>query len=170
MIKSSLENAINNQINAELYSSYLYLSMSAYFEAKSFAGFAKWMAIQSQEEYAHAIKFYTYLIQKGGKVKLSKIDEPKQEWKSLLDVFEDTYEHEQKVTASINAIVDLALQEKDHATVSFLNWFVTEQVEEEATAQKIVDDLKLIGDNNNGLFMMDRELGQRAATASSATE
>ncbi|MDP3830290.1 MAG: ferritin [Ignavibacteriaceae bacterium] len=169
MIKSSLENAINNQINTEFYSSYLYLSMSAYFEAKSFSGFAKWMVIQAQEEYTHAMKFYTYLIQKGGMVKLSQIDEPKQEWKSLIDVFEDTYEHEQKVTASINAIVDLALQEKDHATVSFLNWFVTEQVEEEATVQKIVDDLKLIGDNNNGLFMMDRELGQRATTASSVT-
>ncbi|MDP2303105.1 MAG: ferritin [Ignavibacteria bacterium] len=169
MIKSSLENAINNQINTEFYSSYLYLSMSAYFEAKSFSGFAKWMVIQAQEEYTHAMKFYTYLIQKGGLVKLSQIDEPKQEWKSLIDVFEDTYEHEQKVTASINAIVDLALQEKDHATVSFLNWFVTEQVEEEATVQKIVDDLKLIGDNNNGLFMMDRELGQRATTASSVT-
>jgi ferritin len=166
MIKSNLENAINNQINAELYSSYLYLSMSAFFETKSFTGFAKWMAIQSQEEYAHAIKLFTYLIQKGGKVKLSKIDEPKQEWKSLLDVFEDTYEHEQKITSCINEIVDLALQEKDHATVSFLNWFVTEQVEEEAVAQKIIDDLKLLGDNNNGLFMMDRELGQRAAVQS----
>jgi ferritin len=169
MIKSSIENAINNQINTEFYSSYLYLSMSAYFEAKSFSGFAKWMVIQAQEEYTHAMKFYTYLIQKGGLVKLSQIDEPKQEWKSLIDVFEDTYEHEQNVTASINAIVDLALLEKDHATVSFLNWFVTEQVEEEATVQKIVDDLKLIGDNNNGLFMMDRELGQRATTASSVT-
>jgi ferritin len=170
MIKSSIENAINNQINAELYSSYLYLSMSAYFETKSLTGFAKWMSIQSKEEYAHAMKFYAYLIQKGGKVKFSKIDEPKQEWKSLLDVFEDTYAHEQKVSASINEIVDLALQEKDHATVSFLNWFVTEQVEEEATAQKLVDDLKLIGDNNSGLFMMDRELGQRASAPAGEAE
>lgn len=165
MIKTNIEDALNNQINAELYSSYLYLSMSAYFESKSLSGFAKWMAIQSQEEYAHAMKFYAYLIQKGGKAKLAKIDEPKAEWKSILDVFEDTYAHEQKVSASINAIVDLALQEKDHATVSFLNWFVTEQVEEEATAQKLVDDLKLIGDNNNGIFLIDRELGQRVAEA-----
>lgn len=166
MIKSNIESAINNQINAELYSSYLYLSMAAHLETKSLSGFANWMRVQSQEEYTHAMKFYDYLIQKGGNVKLASIDKPNSEWKTLLGLFEEVYAHEQKVSQSIDAIVDLALTEKDHATVSFLNWFVTEQVEEEATAQKLVDDLKLIGDNNNGLFMMDRELGTRVVEPS----
>jgi ferritin len=164
MIKPKIEQELNKQINEEMYSSYLYLSMSAYFETVNLAGCANWMKIQSQEEYLHAMKFYTYLVQKGGKVMLQAIQEPTHAWENVLNVFEATLAHERHITARIDGLVNLALEEKDHATNSFLQWFVTEQVEEEATAEKIIDDLKMIGDNRTGLFMMDRELGARVFT------
>ena len=137
--------------------------MAAYFESANMNGFSQWMKVQSQEEYGHAMKFYSYLLQKGGKVTLLPIEKPKAVWGSTLEAFEDTYAHEQKITACIDHLVDLAVELKDHATNSFLQWFVNEQVEEEANDTKIIDDLKLIGDNKSGLFMLDRELGQRSA-------
>ncbi len=164
MINPKMEAALNSQINEEFYSSFLYLSMSAYFESVSLTGFAHWMGIQAQEEHAHAMKFYTYLIQKGGKVNLRAVAEPKTKWDSVLNVFEDTYEHEQKITLLIDNLVNLAIEVKDHASNSFLQWFVTEQVEEESNVTKIIDELKMIGDNRTGTFMMDRELKQRIFT------
>jgi ferritin len=159
-----MEEAVNSQINKELYSSYLYLSMSAFLERQNLNGFANWMKIQSQEEYLHAMKFYAYLIQKGGKVTLLQIDKPKTEWRSILEAYEDTYVHELTVTESIDNLVNLALEVKDHATNSFLQWFVNEQVEEESNVTKILDELRMIGDNKTGLFMLDRELAQRVLT------
>jgi len=164
MINPKMEAALNQQINEEFYSSFLYLSMSAYFESVNMTGFANWMKVQTQEEYFHATKFYNYLIQKGGRVQLNAIQKPKTEWKSLVEVFEETYAHEQKISSLINGLVDLALEVRDHATNSFLQWFVTEQVEEEANVTKILEDLKVIGDNKSVLFMIDREVGQRVFT------
>jgi len=170
MINNKVDASLNAQINKELFSSYLYLSMAAYFEGRSLSGFASWMRLQSAEEYGHAMKFYNYLLTKGGKVQLDAIEKPQADWKSTIDVFEATYKHEQFISASINDLVGIAMGEKDFATVNFLNWFVTEQVEEEATVCKILDDLKLIGDNNSGTFMLDRELGQRQPSAPEAAE
>jgi len=161
MISKKIQEELNKQINAEFYSSYFYLSMSAYFEAMDLQGFAKWFRMQADEEYAHAMKIFDYVYQIGGEVKLQKIAGPKTGWDSFLEVFKDTFEHEQKVTNSINTLVDLAQQEKDHATVNFLQWFVSEQVEEEATAQMNVKKMEMIGDSKSGLFMLDNELGSR---------
>lgn len=161
MISQKMTEALNKQINAELYASYLYLSMAAYFDAQNFNGFAHWMKKQSQEEYGHAMKIYGYLNDVGAKVDLQTIEKPKSEWKDSLDAFSDALEHEKKVTKMINDLTDQAISEKDHSTNIFLHWFVEEQVEEVATAQQIVDKLKLVGDNKNGLFMLDRELGSR---------
>jgi ferritin len=161
MISKKIQEALNKQINAEFYSSYFYLSMSAYFEVNDLQGFAKWFRMQADEEYAHAMKIFDYVYQIGGEVKLQMIDGPKTEWDSFLEVFKDTFEHEQKVTKSINTLVDLAQKEKDHATVNFLQWFVSEQVEEEATAQMNVKKMEMIGDSKSGLFMLDNELGSR---------
>jgi ferritin len=161
MIKQTIEKAINEQINAELYSAYLYLSMSAYFESKNLGGFAHWMTIQAREEVNHAMKFYNYIHERGGKVSLKAIDSPPGSWKSPLDVFESAYKHEVKVTGLIHKLVNLARSDKDVATENFLMWYVNEQVEEEASADAVVQKLKLVKDSSNGLFMMDRELGQR---------
>jgi ferritin len=163
MISKNIQTALNKQLNAEFYSSYFYLSMSAYFEANDLQGFAKWFRMQADEEYAHAMKIFDYVYQVGGEVALQKIDGPKTKWNSFLEVFKDTFVHEQKVTKSINTIVDLAQKEKDHATVNFLQWFVGEQVEEEATAQQNVKRMEMIGDSKSGLFMLDNELGSRTA-------
>ena len=170
MISEKMEKAINSQINAELYSSYLYLSMSAWFSDHSLDGCAHWMRAQAQEELVHAMKFYDYLIERGGKVVVSGIDAPPTTWKSPLDVFEYTYSHEQKVTGLIHDLVNQAISEKDHATTTFLNWFVSEQVEEEASADEIVQKLKLIKDSSSGLFMIDRELGTRVSSVQSTGE
>jgi ferritin len=140
--------------------------MSAYFQSISLGGFANWMRVQAQEEMTHAMKFYDFVNERGGRVTLTAIDAPPTKWKSILDVFENTLSHEQKVTGLINDLVNLALKEKDHASQIFLQWFVSEQVEEEASADEIVQKLKLIGDAGGGIFMLDRELGQRAFTAS----
>ena len=164
MIGKKVEAALNNQINAELYSAYLYLSMNSYFLSINLTGFANWMRIQALEEMTHADKFYRYVNERGGKVTLMPIEGPPGEWSSPLAAFEDVYRHEQKVTAMIHSLVDLAIEEKDHATSSMLHWFVDEQVEEEANAQSIVAQLKLIGENTGGLFMLDREMGTRVFT------
>ncbi len=165
MLSKNLETALNNQVRDELYSSYLYLSISAYFESINFSGFAAWMKAQANEEYFHAMKIYDYIHVRGGRVTLHAIAAPPAEWKSVLDGFETAYEHEKKVTAMINNLVDISIQEKDHAANSFLQWFVTEQVEEESTALRIVEDLKMIGDNKGALFMYDREAGRRGQAA-----
>lgn len=161
MINPKIEAALNKQLNEEFYSSYLYLSMSAFFERLNLAGFANWMKVQSQEEYSHAMKFYTYLMQKGGTAVLEQINKPVATWDSTLAVFEATYKHEQHISECVNSLVDLALEVRDHATNSFLAWFVNEQVEEEANVTKLIEELKMVGDNKTGLFMMDRELAQR---------
>jgi ferritin len=156
-----MEKALNDQINAELFSAYAYLSMSAYFEGNDFTGFASWMNAQAQEEVAHAMKIYKFIIDRGGQVKLAAIDGPPVEWDSPLAVFEAGYKHEQHVTSLIHKLVALAIEENDYATKNMMDWFVDEQVEEEASASEIVQQLKLIGDNGHGLLMLDRELGQR---------
>ena len=164
MLSKQMEEAINKQINAEIYSSYLYLSMCAYFESISLTGSASWMRQQAQEEMFHAMKMFDYVNERGGRVIMQTVEQPETEWTSAADVFENVLSHEQKVTGLINDLVNLALDERDHATNIFLQWFVSEQVEEEATAGEIVDKLKLIGNDANGLFMLDRELGQRQFT------
>jgi ferritin len=164
MISKKMEDALNEQVNAELYSAYLYLSMESYFKAQNLNGFANWMRVQTQEEVAHATKIYDFINERGGRVTLKAIEGPQTEWDSTLAVFKAAYEHEQKVTSLINDLVDLAIKEKDHATNSFLQWFVNEQVEEEASADEIVQQLKMMENAPGGMFMLDRELGQRVFT------
>jgi ferritin len=161
MLKAKIEAAINDQINAELYSSYLYLSMSAYFESIDLKGFANWMKIQAQEELIHVGKFFDFVNERSGRVKLQPIAAPTIEWSSPIDAFKAAYDHECHITGLINKLVDLTREESDHATYNFLQWFVGEQVEEEATADSVVKQLKLVGDQGHGLFMIDRELAQR---------
>ena len=161
MLNEKIETACNEQLQAEVYSAYLYWSMSAYFESINLAGFAGWMRVQALEEMTHAEKFFHFISERGGRVSLAAIQAPPVEWDSALAVFEDAYAHEQKVTALINSLVDLAVAEKDHASNAFLQWFVTEQVEEEATADDVVQKLKLMGDAPGGMFMLDREMAQR---------
>jgi ferritin len=161
MISKTLEKAINKQINKELYSEYLYISMQAWFASKNLDGFANWMAVQGQEEHFHAMKFYNYLIERGGKVELLAIDKPEKEFTKPLKAFQMTLEHEQFITKSINELMDLAIKESDHASKSFLQWYVDEQVEEESNADKILHKLEMINDNAQGLFMLDAELALR---------
>lgn len=164
MLSDRLLKALNKQVNAEMYSAYLYFAMSAFFESISLKGFANWMKVQAQEEITHALKFYAHIIGRGGPVKLTAIDEPPQSWTSPLPVFENVLKHEQKVTGMINDLVNLAIEEKDHAVNNMLQWFVSEQVEEESSATEIVDKLKLIDDAKSGLFMLDQQLNQRVFT------
>jgi ferritin len=163
MSSSKVKQALNKQLNAEFYSSYFYLSMVAYFESHDLQGFAKWFRLQADEEYSHGMKIFDYIHDIGGKVTLSKIEGPKTDWDSVLKVFQETSDHEQEVTKSINDLVDLAIAEKDHATVNFLQWFVSEQVEEEATTQQNVRKMEMIGDSKSGLYMLNRELGSRVS-------
>ena len=164
MLKERIQEALNEQLNAELYSSYLYLSMSAYFETVDLPGFASWMRVQAMEELTHAMKFYKFINERGGRVLLKEIKAPPVEWDSPIAAFRQAYEHEQYVTSLINKLVDLAMEEKDHATYNFLQWFVNEQVEEEDSANSVVQKLKLVGERGGGLFMLDKELGQRVFT------
>jgi ferritin len=161
MKNEKMHAALNRQINAELHSAYLYLSMAAYFEAHNFKGFANWMKVQAQEEMVHAMKFYDFVLARRWEVVLTKIEAPTTTWKSPLAVFQNALEHEQKVTALINGLVVLAVESKDYAASSFLQWFVDEQVEEEANADEIVSKLALVGENNAALFMFDAELAKR---------
>jgi ferritin len=162
MISKKIEEAFNKQINAELYSSYLYLSMSTYFESLSLHGFAGWMRVQAQEEVVHAMKFYSFIVQRGGRVALKGIDAPPVEWASSLAAFEEAYKHEQHVTSLINTLVNLAGEEKDHASNPFLQWFVKEQVEEEASADEIVQQLRMVKDSAGAFIMLDKEMGKRS--------
>lgn len=161
MLSKNLEEELNKQLNAELYSAYLYLSMSSFLALKNLAGFSNWMKIQFEEEQAHALKFYGYIIDRGGTINLKQIDAPPRKWNDVIDVFEAVLVHEQKITGLINNLIDLAFNEKDHATVSMLQWFIDEQVEEEAAVSEIIEQLKLIEGKGAGLFIIDRELKQR---------
>jgi ferritin len=164
MMSKKMEKALNEQINAEAYSAYLYLAMAAYFEAENLPGLASWMRIQTQEETAHALKFFDFVNERRGRVVLKGIDQPQKEWKSPLAAFEAAFEHEQLVTGRINDLVNLAVEEKDHATGAFLQWCVNEQVEEETSVDRIVQMLKMAEKAPGAMFMIDRELGQRTFT------
>jgi ferritin len=164
MISKKLENAINYQINRELFSEYYYLSMASYFNSVGLSGFENFFLIQVEEERFHAMKMYKFLNEKGGKVTLQAIEEPKTNFKSPLEVFELAYKHEKLVSKLINDLMDLAIEENDHAAKNHLNWFVDEQVEEEDSMDTIVNKLKLIDGGGYGLLMLDNELGQRSFT------
>lgn len=161
MLSKTLQEAINEQLKNELYSGYLYLSMSAYCEAINLPGFAHWMRLQSQEEVSHAMKFFDYLNDRDSHVVLQAIDQPPTDFKSPLDIFQRALEHEQKVTAMIHQLYELAVKENDYPTQVELQWFITEQVEEEKTASDIVEQLKMVGDHTPGLLMLDRQLAAR---------
>lgn len=161
MINKKVQNELNKQLNSELYSAYLYMSMSANFESANLKGFANWMRVQVQEEMVHVRKFYDYILQRGGKVVLAAIGSPPTDWASPLKVFEDGLKHEELVTKKINDLINLAAAEKDHATVNFLQWFVTEQVEEEASFNDVLQRLRIIGKDGGALFMLDKELAAR---------
>lgn len=164
MISKKMQDAINEQINREMFSEYLYISMQAWFANQNLDGMATWMDAQGKEERFHAMKFYNYLIERGGKVILKAIDKPTTEFGSPLKAFTEALKHEQFISKSINDLMELAIKEKDHATKSFLQWFVDEQVEEEASVDKVVQKLKMVGDNGYGIFMIDNELGTRVYT------
>jgi len=162
MISKTMQDAINEQINKELYSGYIYLSMSTYFEELSLPGFARWLRLQALEEQEHAMKLFDYLHERGGSVQLKAIDQPPAKWNSKLEIFQEVLEHEKKVTSLIHKLYELALKENDYATQIMLQWFITEQVEEEANASLIVDQLKMIDDHDTAVLVLDKNLGKRA--------
>lgn len=161
MLDKDIEKAINSQINYEMYSAYLYLSMSAYFSDLQLNGFANWMHVQAQEEMTHAMKFYYFIVDKDGQVVLEAIQAPKSKWGSPLEVIEDAYRHELTVTSRIGAIVDIARAKKDYTATIMLDWFMNEQVEEEANELEIAKRLKLIGNSPDALLTLDAQLGRR---------
>jgi ferritin len=161
MISKTMVDQINEQIMHELYSAYLYLSMSAYAESANLPGAAAWLKVQASEEQTHAMKFFEFVLERGGRVELKAIAQPPAEFKSLLALFEQVYEHEQKVTARIHLLYALAVKENDYASQVYLQWFVNEQVEEEKNASQIVETLKMIGDSKGSLFQLDHQLGKR---------
>jgi len=164
MINKKVEKALNEQIDNEIFSAYLYLSMSAHSTYLGLKGFANWFMIQYQEEMEHAMKFYDYINDRGGKVILLPVKQPDSEFDSPMDMFQKTLAHEQFITKCINDLVDLAIEEKDHATQILLQWYVTEQIEEEGNDNDIIAKLELIGENGNGLLMLDKELSVRIYT------
>jgi len=161
MLSKNIQDALNDQIQAELNSSYIYLAMAADFEDKNWPGFAAWMRVQSQEETGHAMKLFEYIVKRGGRVQLKGIDQPPAEYESPVAAFQKAYEHEQYISGRINSIFGLAREGKDAATEALMQWFVTEQVEEEATASRVVETLKRVGASGSGLVMLDRQLGKR---------
>ncbi len=165
MISQPMGEALNEQINKEMYSAYLYLSMSAWFHTQGLDGFSQWLRVQYLEEEAHALHIYDYLIDRDYTVTLKAIDQPKSEWSSVLEAYKEVLEHEKYVTSLINMLSDIAIEHKDHATRSMLQWYVDEQVEEEKNASDIINQLKLIGDNGYGLLMLDKDLGARVFVA-----
>ena len=165
-LSQTLQNAINEQINAELFSAYLYLSMAAYCESINLGGFAHWMRLQNQEETGHAMKFFDFVIDRGGRVELKPIEQPPLEFDSPLRLMQQTLAHEQKVTGLINRLYALAVKEGDYAAQVMLQWFITEQVEEEKSATDIIEQLKTVGADGTGLLMIDAKLGARTANAS----
>lgn len=160
-----MEKEINAQINREIYSAYLYLSMAAYFEAETLTGFAQWMKVQTMEEMIHAMKFYTFIHDRGGKVVLEAIDKPETKFDSIKDIFEKTLEHEKFVTKNINNLYSLAQKQNDNASLIFLEWFLTEQIEEEKNATDILAKLKHTGEQGEGVLMLDKDLGARPMPA-----
>ncbi len=164
MINESVRKALNEQVNAEFYSSYLYLSMCSYFKKISLEGFARWMEVQALEELTHAMKFFDFISERGDQAIMGPIEGPPTSWDSPLSAFEHVYKHEVLVTGLIHRLVDIATEHKDHATANFLQWFVSEQVEEETSADYIVQRLKLVGKDGGALFLVDQELGRRAFT------
>jgi ferritin len=163
MINKTVQDAINEQIKNELYSAYLYLSMAAYFESLNLSGFTNWMKVQASEEQGHAMKFFEYVFERGGRVQLKAIDQPPFEWKTPLEVFQQVLEHEQKVTGMIHSLYALALKENDYASQVMLQWFITEQVEEEKNAAAIIEQLKLINARETAILMLDHDLRKRSA-------
>lgn len=161
MIQEKIQDALNDQVAAEFYSAHIYLSMSSYLDSIDLPGAANWMRVQYREELAHAEKIFDFVIERDGRAILKGFDAPPQEWSSALGVFQAAYEHEQKVTAMIERLVELARELKDYATEIFLQWFISEQVEEEASVKAIVQQLKLVSESKNGRFMIDRELASR---------
>ncbi len=166
MLSERFQKELNDQIQRELYSSYLYLSMAAYAESINMAGSARWLSLQAQEEVGHTMKMYAYINDNGGRVKLQAIEEPPAEFGSLLETFREVLKHEQKVTDCINKLYAMAKEDNDYRAEIFLQWFVTEQIEEEKGAQDIIDMLEMVGEKGQGLFMVDRQLGQRTAGGS----
>jgi ferritin len=163
MLSKALQDAINEQIKNELYSAYLYLAMAAYSEASNLPGFAHWLRAQSEEEVEHAMKFFDFVNERGGRVVLHAIDQPPVEFESPVKIFEETLNHERKVTGMIHRLYELALEEKDYPAQVMLHWFIDEQVEEESNATQILDTLKMIGDKGQALVMFDRELARRGS-------
>ena len=170
MLSDKMTKELNKQINAEFWSAYLYLSMTAYFEGQNLSGFANWMNIQYQEETTHALKLFKYVYERGGSVELQPIEKVKIKWENEIEIFQDTLDHERKVTALINNLVNIAIEEKDHATNNMLQWFISEQVEEEAHVEEILGQLEMLEGNKHGLLMLDRELKQRIFVDETATE
>lgn len=168
MLGKKLEKALNDQLNYELYSAYVYASMAAWFDSVDMPGFSSWMQIQVREEMVHVQKLFSFISERDGRVKLAQVHEPPFEWESAIAAFQNAYEHECGVSSRIHALVDMAREEKDHAVENFLQWFVTEQVEEEASTKTIVQQLKFLGEDRHALFMIDRELGQRVFTPPAA--
>jgi len=169
MLSEKMQEALNTQLNKEMYSAYLYMAMSAYSSYTGLKGFANWFMVQYQEEMTHAMKIYGYINDQGGQVKLAAIEQPATEFESPLDMFEKTLVHEKFITKSINELVDLAIVEKDHATNIFLQWYVTEQIEEEGNDNEIIARLKLVGEDGNGLLMVDKEVAARVFTPPAAS-
>lgn len=161
MISQKMQDAINEQIKNEIYSAYLYLSMSAHFEANNLSGFANWMRVQYGEEMVHALKLYDHMIERGGRIKLLAIPEPQSEWSTSLEVFNQVLEHEQHVTSLIHKLYETALEENDYAAQVMLHWFINEQVEEEKSATDIIGMLKLIDARGTAVLMLDKQLGKR---------
>jgi len=163
MMSPKMTEALNQQINEEYFSNYIYLAMAAYLEDMDLEGMAHWMRMQAQEEYLHAMKIFDYMIERGARVELKAVAAPPKEWESPLAAFEAALDHEKYMTGNINTLADLAISERDHATNNVLQWYVTEQVEEEAGVDSIVKKLKMMGGDGQGLFLMDRELASRPA-------
>lgn len=170
MLKEKMLTAYNEQINKEQYSAFLYLSMSAHLSDKGLPGFANWMYVQYQEELSHANKMFNYVVERGGTVKLKAIEQMPTSWDGIIAIYEAVLEHEQYITDSIDNLMDVAVEVRDHASQSFLQWFVDEQVEEEANVTEILDTLKLVNGQGNGIFMLDRELRNRTFVDTTAAE
>ncbi len=160
-INKKVEDVLNKQVNAELWSAYLYLSMSAWCERQGLKGFANWMRVQFQEETSHALKIYDYILNRSGEINLQPIAAVERSWKNVLELFEATYNHECAVSEMITSCYETALAEKDHATAGMLQWFIDEQTEEESNALEIIDQIKLVGDKGDGIFFIDKELASR---------
>ncbi|WP_372370726.1 ferritin [Candidatus Uabimicrobium sp. HlEnr_7] len=161
MLNDQLQEALNRHMNSEFFSSYMYLSMAAYFDSIHYKGFAHWAQEQANEELGHAMKMYQYILDKGGKIVLLPIEGPPTTWDSCLGAFEEVYKHEQKVTQQINSLYEICQENKDYATQTFLHWFITEQVEEESMSSEIVERIKLAGNSNSAVLLIDSELGSR---------